>query len=133
VKSQIDQFLAPLLSRLVDFSRRRAVPVIALCAVVAVIAGAGAVRYLGINSDNVQLLAEDLPSRLNQEAFAKIFPNLENALLVVVDADTPELARSASKTLIDRLEGESGRFEHAYPASGGEFFETHGLLYSCWK
>lgn len=129
MKSRIDQLLAPLLSRLVDLSRRRAAAVISACAVVTVVAGGYAALNLGINSDNVQLLAEDLPSRINQEAFAKIFPNLENALLVVVDAETPELARSASSTLIERLEAEPAQFEHAYPAGGGAFFETHGLLY----
>ena len=37
-----------------------------------------AATHLGINSDNVRLVAEDLASRKNHEAFAALFPNLEN-------------------------------------------------------
>lgn len=129
MNSRIDETLAPLLTRLVDFARHRAMLVIVACGLVSVLAAGYAAMNLGINSDNVQLLAPDLPSRLNQEAFARIFPNLENALLVVVDAETPELARSGATILIERLNGEPEQFEHAYPAGGGAFFETHGLLY----
>lgn len=129
MKSQIDEYFAKVLSDWMDVSRRNSGAVIAACLGVTVIAGAFAVMHLGINSDNVRLISEDLPSRRNHEAFAKLFPNLENALLVVIDAETPELARHAEDRLVARLDAESGRFADAYPAAGGEFFETHGLLY----
>jgi len=129
LKSLIDDYLARVLSRWVDGARRHAVAVIVGCLVVTLLAGAFAASNLGINSDNVRLIAEELPSRRNHEAFAKLFPNLENALLVVIDAETPELAREAETKLVARLDAEPERFADAYPAAGGEFFETHGLLY----
>lgn len=129
MKSRIDETLARILSDWVDRARLHAGAVLLGCAAVTVAAAAFAVLHLGINSDNVRLIAEDLPSRRNYEAFAKLFPNLENALLVVVDAETPELARDAAARITDRLDADPEHFADAYPAGGGDFFETHGLLY----
>ena len=129
MRSHLDDFFARALAGWVDAARRYAGLVIALCLAVTAAAAVAAVRHLGINSDNVRLIAEDLPSRRNYEAFAKLFPNLENALLVVIDAGTPELARAAERTLVVKLDADREHFTDAYPAAGGEFFETHGLLY----
>jgi len=103
--------------------------VIGLCAGLTVFAAFYAVSELGVNSDNVQMVAEDLPSRRNHEAFARLFPNLENALLVVIDAQTPELARESARSLEARLLADSEFVENAYVPGGGDFFEAHGLLY----
>jgi len=129
LKSQIDAALAKLATRWVDAARRRALPVIAACLLITVAAGVYAVLFLGINSDNVRLVAKDLPSRRNHEAFARLFPNLENALLVVVDGETPELARESANALSDALESDSQYFEDAYVPGGERFFEEKGLLY----
>ena len=58
-----------------------------------------AATHLGINSDNVGLISKDLDTRRNHEAFAALFPNLEHALLIVVEGETPELARDAADEL----------------------------------
>jgi hypothetical protein len=88
-----------------------------------------AVTHLRINSDNVRMVAENLPARKNHEAFAALFPNLENALLIVVDAKTPELAREAAKELTLKLEAQTELFTEVYFPGGGGFFERNGLLY----
>ncbi len=81
----------------VDGARRNSGRVIAGCMSVTVAAAIYAALFLGINSDNVRLISEDLPSRQNHEEFAALFPNLDNALLVIVDGETPERARAASR------------------------------------
>ena len=84
---------------------------------------------LKINSDNVRLIAEDTPSRINHETFARLFPNLENALWVVVDADTAELARTGADQLAHRMRRQPEIFSDVYLPGGGNFFERNGLLY----
>ena len=129
LKSQIDEYFAHALPAWVDWARVHARAVILGAVAVTLVAGFLTVTRLGINSDNLRLISEDLPSRKNQAAFASLFPDLENALLVVIDAQTPELAREAENVLVDRLDADPERFKDAYPAAGGAFFETHGLLY----
>ena len=129
MKSQIDEYFARVLPAWVDFARVHGQAVIWTCLLITLLAGALTYTRLGVNSDNLLLISKDVPSRQNMDAFAELFPDLENALLVVIDAKTPELARQAENRLIERLRAESEEFETAYPAAGGEFFETHGLLY----
>ena len=88
-----------------------------------------AATHLGINSDNVGLISEDLASRRNHEAFAALFPNLEHALLIVVEGETPELARDAADALTAGLQSRPDAFTDAYIPGGGSFFERTGLLY----
>jgi hopanoid biosynthesis associated RND transporter like protein HpnN len=88
-----------------------------------------AATHLGINSDNVRLVSEDLASRKNHEAFAALFPNLENALLIVVEGETPELARDAANALTAELRSRPDAFSEAYIPGSGSFFERAGLLY----
>ena len=125
----LQERLAQGVARWVEGARRRSGWVIGLCAGLTVFAAFYAVSELGVNSDNVQMVAEDLPSRRNHEAFARLFPNLENALLVVIDAQTPELARESARSLEARLLADSEFVENAYVPGGGDFFEAHGLLY----
>ncbi len=84
---------------------------------------------LGINSDNVQLVSEDLPARQNYLEFARSFPNIENVMLVVVDGETPEVAREATHTLRDALAARPDLFHEVYIPGSGPFFEKYGLLY----
>lgn len=84
---------------------------------------------LGINSDNVSLVPTDLPSRRAHESFIKHFPNLEEAIFVVVDGDTPQRAREATQQLILKLQDSPDTITEAYLPGGGDFFERNGLLY----
>jgi len=129
VKKQFDDWVGRLLSRWVghvlDRPRPVAIGTLAITAVLLVYAAFN----LGINSDNVKLLDDELPSRVALDEFAKLFPILNNAMLIVVDGATPELARDGAAQLADTLAADTDRFHHAYIPGGGEFFERNGLLY----
>ena len=91
MSTNIEARLAHLLVQWVDFSRQKSGFVIAVCLAITLLAAVYALLFLGINSDNVRLVSEDLPSRKNHDAFAEIFPNLDNALMVVIDGETHEV------------------------------------------
>ncbi|MBW2419452.1 MAG: MMPL family transporter [Deltaproteobacteria bacterium] len=130
MKQLVDDALARWLSRWVDGVRVRARGIV----VVSLLLTAGfalyTARHLGINSDNLSLISSDLPSRQAHLKFIEHFPNLEEALFVVVDGRTPELTRSASRQLAERLRQEPELFSEVYLPGGGDFFEEKGLLYS---
>ena len=103
--------------------------VLTVLAVITLACGFHAVTRLGINSDNVTLVADDLPARQSYLEFARDFPNIENVMLVVVDGETPEIAREATEILRQALAGRPDLFRDVYIPGFGDLFETHGLLY----
>ncbi|MCG8588058.1 MAG: MMPL family transporter [Proteobacteria bacterium] len=117
------------MTRWVAFVRRHAVTVNTALLVATVGLGAYAALNLGVNSDTVQLLDDDLPSQRALREFAELFPILNNALLVVVDAETPELARAATDGVAAALRSQPEWFRDVHIPGGGEFFERNGLLY----
>ena len=125
----IDSALSGPLCRWVRAVRLHAWLVLLSCAAATVGSGVYAGANLGINSDTIQLFPEHLPARRNHDAFVALFPDLENALLIVVDGTTPESARSAARSLIETLSGDRDNFEDVYLPGGGPFFERHALLY----
>jgi len=96
---------------------------------VAALAVLAAASLLGVNSDPIAMLDEDLPFRQTDERLRSEFPKLDNNLLAVVEAPTPEQAKLAAK----RVERELGRMPElvrsvTWPA-GSEFFARNGLLF----
>lgn len=129
MKTQIDALLARGLARWVDGVRRHARATVATILTLTLVLAVYTAFSLGINSDNLDLIPAELPSRRSHEAFIEHFPNLEEAMFVVIDADTPELARDAASRLAAALEPETDVFTEVYLPGGGEFFEQNGLLY----
>ncbi len=126
---RIEAFLRGALVRWVRAVDRRARAVIGLIGLATVALFVYAAFHLGINSDNVALVSERLEARQNYLAFTKSFPNIENVILVVVDGETPEIARHAAETLQKALSERPDLFKDVYIPGSGPFFEKYGLLY----
>ncbi|MGH0037523.1 MAG: MMPL family transporter [Myxococcota bacterium] len=88
-----------------------------------------ALLNLGINSDNTRILDDDVESMQRQREFARLFPALDNALIVVIDGDVPEQTRDAADWLVERMRADETHFIHVFEPGGGPFFERNGLLY----
>jgi hopanoid biosynthesis associated RND transporter like protein HpnN len=129
VKDWIDSVLSARVERWVDAVQPRASLVcwasVALTVVLLVYVALG----MGINSDNVRMLADSLPSKIAYTEFSKYFPNLDDALLVVVDAENTAQAREATEKLTAKLAERTDSFTNVYVPGGGSFFERKGLLY----
>jgi len=87
------------------------------------------VRHLGMNTDTEDMLSPDLPFRRTYTQYQRLFPQYLDTLVIVVDGDTPELARDASHLLADRLRHEDALFKGVYEPGGEPFFARNGLLY----
>lgn len=118
-----------MLARWVDGVHRRAIPVSVVILLVTALLIPYTTCHLGINSDYVSVMSESLPSRKAYQEFSSLFPNLDNAMLVVVNGDTPELTRQAADALEASLARQTERFTDVYQPLAGEFFERNGLLY----
>ena len=126
---RVDEVLSRGLVAWVDGVRRHARAVLVAVALVTVGLAGYAATHLGINTYFAAVLDDDLPFWEDYNAFGKVFPILDEALLVVIDAETPRRAQDAADALAARLAEQTELFPGVYVPGGGEFFEKHALLY----
>jgi len=128
VEGTLDERLGRGLARWMDAVRDRARPVAVGILLATLPVAVWTVQNLGVNSDTTALVGRDRPEMRWHERYKELFPTLENSFLVVVDGETPELAREAAQGLRERLE-QGDHFTQVLLPGSGEFFEVHGLLY----
>src|SRR6056297_3465352 len=103
--------------------------VLAGCLVFTLLAGLAAAKLLGVNSDPIAMLDEDLPFRQTDERLRAEFPNLDNNLLAVVEAPTPEQAALAARQVQRELAALPEVVNSVSWPAGSEFFARNGLLF----
>ncbi|PLZ04142.1 RND transporter [Burkholderia sp. WAC0059] len=121
--------LKPFIVHLVAWSVRRAAWVIALALLVAVLSGVYVAGHFKINTDVSGLVQDDAKWAALGDALDKAFPQRDQALLVVIEANAPELADAAADTLADALKQDAREFGSVTQPAGGPFFEHNGLLF----
>jgi len=127
--SSSSDWLPRILGRVADYVIRKAWWVLALAAFATAISLSYAFMHLGINTDTTKMLASDLPFQQAHEHYKQIFPQNTDSILLVVEANTPEMAYAAVTTLDVRLRKEQEHIKSVYTPFGGSFFEQNALLY----
>jgi len=107
---------------------RRPLPVLLAVAIVTAVLAFAVAGRLGVDADQNAMLSNELPHRLLELEYRELFPTVDESLVVVVDAPTPEEAARAAQRLASRMEGAPDLF-HSVFLPRGPFFEQHGLLY----
>ncbi len=125
----LEEWLSNSLARWVDLIARWAWWVVLLFALATGVSLYHTVRYLSIDTDTVDMLSEKLPFQQAYKAYRRAFPQYVDTLLLVVEGQTPELARDAAQDLAERLKDNRTLFLSVYRPGAGEFFDTHALLY----
>jgi len=100
----------------------------AISVLAAVLCVSFAVHYLSINTDPVAMLDEELPFRQVQDRFRSEFPGLNQNLLLVIEAPTPEQAYVAARSLHQALAERRELFPHVFWPGASEFLSRNGLL-----
>uniref|UniRef100_UPI0015762BFF MMPL family transporter n=1 Tax=Sphingomonas bacterium TaxID=1895847 RepID=UPI0015762BFF len=97
--------------------------------VLALLAGLFAAGHFAMTTDTAVLISPDVPWRQQERAMEAAFPQLRDAMLVVVDGETPELAEDGAARLADRLAGDRAHVRAVSRPDGGAFFAHEGLLF----
>jgi uncharacterized protein len=117
-----------MLEKLVGFCLRW--PWLVVAATLA-LTGAGAhltATRFAIDTDTNHLFSSDIPWRQNEIALYKAFPQLDNLIIAVIDAKSPEAAEDATKRLGAALAGQP-LIRRVWRPEDEEFFKKNGLLY----
>ncbi len=109
--------------------RRRPLLVVLLSLALAAAGLAVSVRHLTINTSLTELLSPDLPFQRNALEIEAAFPQLEEALTVVVDAESPEAAETAAARISSELRAQPSLITGVFYPEGEAFFRQNGLLF----
>jgi len=85
--------------------------------------------HFSISTDTTALLSPKLPYLQRDAAFYRVFPQMNNQIVVVVDGKTPELAEGGAAALADRLTTQPAHFRSVRRADGGPFWSKEGVLF----
>jgi hypothetical protein len=113
----------------VDLVQKAPVAVMGLC-----LAAAGGALYLsatglGINTSTSDMISRDAPFMRTHKAVKARFPERDDNITILIEADTPDRADDAAKRLAAELTARPELFPHVFQPGGGAFFEQNGLLY----
>ncbi len=118
-----------LLVAWVDLVRRRAVAVVIAAVFIAAATGVFVVHGFRINTDTDDMLSPDLPFRQHSRALSKAFPQFSDNILVVIDADSADLADDAAARMAARLRERPNLFGSVFDPGGSPFLRRNGLLF----
>lgn len=123
--------LTSLIVRLVVWSVRRPLWVVALALVLAAASSVYVVGHFRINTDVSKLIDTEPQWSALSNAMDRAFPQRDQTILAVVEAGAPELANAAANALAAGLQGAShaGRIGAVSQPGGGPLFEHDGLLF----
>jgi hopanoid biosynthesis associated RND transporter like protein HpnN len=121
--------LHSLLAGLVDRCRRHAILVVLAGVVVAALSVFVASHRLGVSTDTDLMFAPSLPWRKAKVAFDKAFPQFQDLLVGVVDADAPEEAEATAATLAAQLSDDHTHFRSVRRPDASPYLRKEGLLF----
>ena len=89
-------YLASLPGHIATTCQRFRYAVVALALLASAWSAHYTVAHIGINTDTADMLSDKLDWRIAHNNFKTAFPFFSDALIVVVDARTPDLAEAAA-------------------------------------
>lgn len=122
--------LTHLITRIVEFSMRRAYAVIALAIVLCAASVLYTSRHFAINTDISGLIDTSAAWAERGAAIDAAFPHRADSTLIVVEAPAVETAEAAAERLAARLAAEPSLFRRVERPGGGAFFARNGLLFT---
>jgi len=120
--------LDSLLWRLISTARSHRVLTLLFWTLVTVLAAWQVATRLSINTDSSDMISPDAPFRVAASALKEEFPDLNDQVLVIVQAGTPDEATAFTDELAERLSGRDEVASILAPPSE-PFFQTNGLLF----
>ncbi|HMB76074.1 MAG TPA: MMPL family transporter [Kiloniellaceae bacterium] len=124
-----ESFASRCIAAWVAFVTRRPAAVLTVALLTALAGLAYGVGTLGINTSTKDMLSEELPFRQNDRAMERAFPDLEEGLVAIVEAESAAVAETAAAKLAEALAARQDAIDEVYYPEDSAFFRRNGLLY----
>ncbi len=121
--------LPKMLTQIVAFCRRHAVAVVLGACVLAIASLWVTSVRLGISTDTYEMFSPSLRWRQQDAAFNKDFPQFQDLLVAVIDADIPEIAEETAAGLTAALTGDKTRFISVRQPDALPYFANNAFLF----
>ncbi len=121
--------LTALVVHLVDASRKLALPVVVLALIASVMMGGYVATHFKISTDINQLLSDDLDWRKREKEIEQAFPQNNDLLVTVIDADNADAAERAAIELASKMQTRPDLFKNVMRPENIPFFNKNGLLF----
>ena len=121
--------LRRLLAWIVEHSHRNAWLVLLAGVLLAVFAGWHAKTHLGVTTDTDKMFAESLPWRQRQMELSREFPQFQDLLVVVIDAQQPEAAEATAAALAEKLAADHEHFDAVRRPDASPYLSQQGFLF----
>ena len=118
------------LAAIVLAAARRPLATLAVVAALLTAAMVYTAHAFDITTDTGALISSSTAWRRSEARVEHAFPQLQDALTVVVDGATPELAEDAAARLTAAMMADRRHFRLVQRPDGGEFFAREGLLFA---
>ena len=118
-----------LLARWVNWTLTNPFWVLIIIGLLTVLAWQYTANNLSIDTDTTDMIAPNAPFQRNLRNFEKAFSQDVHKVLLVIESETPELTKAATKRLGRLLSADKANFESVYIPTENDFFRQNGLLY----
>jgi uncharacterized protein len=121
--------LTTRLKRLISLSARKPLHVLAIAVLLSIAALVHVATSFEMTTDTGELISAKTEWRQNEERVSSAFPKLIDAIVVVVDGQTPELASGSAAKLAAALNEDKQNFTAVTLPDANDYFARHGLLF----
>ncbi len=113
----------------VGLMQRRPLWVLGIAVVLGAILGRYAYTHLSVDTNPENMLSAQLPWRQAEQRMDRLFPDLDEGLVAVIDGASPEVADEAQRRLVEALKAQPDQFPEVYAAETDPYFRHNGFLY----
>ncbi|MDB5723518.1 MAG: hopanoid biosynthesis-associated transporter HpnN [Novosphingobium sp.] len=121
--------LTTRLKRLISLSARKPLHIVAIAVLLAIAALFHVMTSFEMTTDTGELISAKTAWRQNEEKVSSAFPKLIDAIVVVVDGKTPELAAGSAAKLAAALSDDKRNFTSVARPDANDYFARQGLLF----
>ncbi|MDG6095332.1 MMPL family transporter [Acetobacter sp. AN02] len=121
--------LAAIIGRFIVSCARHAWTVVLIFTLLAAGSVWAAMKHLDVTTDTDRMLSDTLGWKQRSNEMGRLFPQKQDLMVAVIDADLPEEARETARQLGARLAGDHAHFNYVRLPDDNPYLTRNGLMF----